>query len=233
MNQNFLDTLEKLKTTPEREALVESVKKLYDVCERKAQIEGKLGRTLGIGLLGGLGALGVNHVTGNPADKVLDSGKQTVLDAKKAADQHLKNEYTVQKVQNFDFYGDQLREAGWKFVPASAKPGMYSDSLRGMPLSEIDKAPHTDFGWLVSPDGTQYYSTVTGKVFKMPKGQTFDDATPENRGTQVGVGTAATGAIDYDPDECNLSTQGMTGCKNPTVLNEREINWFRGIDNPD
>lgn len=233
MNKHFLEAIEKLKTTPERETLVESVKKLYDVCERKAQIEGKLGRTLAIGALGGLGALGVNHVTGNPVDKALDSGKETVIDLKNDVNQSIKNDQTLTKVQNYDYYGDELREKGWKFVPASEKPGVYSDSLNGMALADIDKHPHTDFGWLVSPDGTKYYSTVTGKVFQMPKGQTFADVTPENRGQQVGVGTAATGAIDYDPDECSLRTQGMNGCKRPITLNEREINWFRGIENPD
>ena len=227
MNQEFLDELEKLKTTPERQTLVDSVKKLYDVCERKAQLEGKLGRTIGIGAMGALGALGVNHMAGNPVDKALDSGKQTVIDLKNSADQQLKNDYTVSKVQNFDYFGDELREKGWKFVPASEKPGVYSDSYRGMPLSEIDKHPHTDFGWLVSPDGRKYYSTVTGKVFQMPNGQTFNDMSKTNPGKEIGVGTAATGAIDYDPDECTLRTQGMTGCKNPIVLNEREINNFR------
>ena len=115
MNKHFLEAIEKLKTTPERETLVESVKKLYDVCERKAQIEGKLGRTLAIGALGGLGALGVNHVTGNPVDKALDSGKETVIDLKNDVNQSIKNDQTVTKVQNYDYYGDELREKGWKF----------------------------------------------------------------------------------------------------------------------
>lgn len=228
MNKDFIAAIETLKTTPEREALVESVKQLYDVCERKAQLEGKVGRALGIGALGALGALGINHATGNPVDKAIDSGKQTVVDMKNGIDQSLKNDLTVSKVQNYDFYGDELRQKGWKFVSAKDRPDLYSDSLNGMPMSEIDKAPHTDFGWLVSPDGRTYYSTVTGKVFQMPEGQTFDDVTKDNRGKQIGVGTAATGAIDYDPDECNLSTQGMTGCKNPTMLSEKDISWFRG-----
>ena len=228
MNKDFLDTIEKLKTTPERVTLVESVKKLYDVCERKAQLEGKLGRTLAIGTLGGLGAIGINHVTGNPADKAMDYGAKSVIELKDKADKVLKDDETVSIVQNNDYYGDDLREQGWKFVPASAKPGVYSDSFRGMPMSEIDKHKHTDFGWLVSPDGTKYYSTVTGKVFQMPKGQTFDDVTPTNKGKEIGSGTAATGAIDYDPDQCNLSTKGMTGCKNPILLSEKDIDWFRG-----
>lgn len=228
MNKDFLAAIETLKTTPEREALVESVKTLYDVCERKAQLEGKVGRALGIGALGALGALGVNHATGNPVDKAIDGGKQTVVDMKNGIDQSRKNDLTVSKVQNYDYYGDELRDKGWKFVSAKDRPELYSDSLNGMPMSEIDKHPHTDFGWLVSPDGRTYYSTVTGKVFKMPEGQTFDDVTKDNRGKQVGVGTAATGAIDYDPDTCNLSTQGMTGCKRPELLSEKDINWFRG-----
>lgn len=227
MNQYFLAEIEKLKTTPEREALVESVKKMYSLCERKAQIEGKVGRALGIGALGAIGALGINHVAGNPVDRAIDGGKQTVVDIGKDAAQSAKDAATVNKVQNYDFYGDELRQKGWKFVSAKDRPELYSDSLNGMPMSEIDKHPHTDFGWLVSPDGRTYYSTVTGKVFKMPEGQTFDDVTPENRGEQVGVGTAATGAVDYDPDECNLSTQGMTGCKNPTMMSEKDIDWVR------
>ncbi len=230
MNQIFLDNLEKVKENPKMKGIAESVGKLYEACERKVALEGKIGRALGIGAIGAMGALGLNHVAGNPVDKALDSAKETAAEVKADAQKDLNEDLTTRKAQNYAFYGDELASKGWTYVDAESRPGLYSDSLNHVALSDIAKAPAAKVGWYVSPDRRTYYSTVTGKVFRMPEGQTFDDATRENPGQQVGVGTAATGEVDYDPDECNLKTQGMTGCKDPTLMTAKDIDWVRGAN---
>lgn len=232
MNKAFLEAIEQLKTSPERTAMVESVKELYSVCERKAQLEGKFGKTLASMTLAGLGLLGLNHVTGNPFDKAVDSAangvKQTVHEWNEEGKKFNKDELTVAKAQNYSYYGDELLNLGWKFVSAKEHPGLYSDSYRDMPLDSIEARPETSIGWIVSPDKKVYYSTVTGKVFQMPEGQTFDDATASNPGKFLGTGTPATKKVDYDPNHCDLKSQGMTGCKDPKYLSAKTIAWRRG-----
>lgn len=201
MNQLFIDKLHE-SMTESNKALIESVELLYRTCEKKAQLEG-LGKTLAAGAIGAaIGGAGVLGATN--ADKI----KGVYDDVKNEYHQSIKDDMTISTVANRSFEGKELLEPlGYKFVDAKDKPGLYrTDAFKGINLNDLDNNDYVQVGWWVSPDESKYYSTVTGEVYKMPEGQTFDNASASNPGTKIGDTPAGTG--DVSPDavrECSLT----------------------------
>lgn len=204
MNQLFIDKLHE-SMTESNKALIESVELLYRTCEKKAQLEG-LGKTLAAGAIGAaIGGAGVLGATN--ADKI----KGVYDDAKTAYEHFVNDPATISLVQNRSFEGEKLLKGkGYHYVDVKDHPGLYTDELNGINLEQLDKEPYVQVGWWVSPDERTYYSTVTGEVYRMPEGQTFADATTDNKGIRMGNSPAMTGVVN--PDEvrdCSLTYKNM------------------------
>ena len=197
MNQLFIDKLHE-SMTDKNKNLLEAVELLYRTCEQKAQLEGRLGRTLGTAAL-----CGASFLAGGGADKIGKAYDDFKADAKQTA----QDAHTTSLAANRSYEGLVLKKHGYKYVDKSEHPGLYSDSFKGMNLDSLDKQDYVQAGWYVSPDGRKYYSTITGEVYEMPEGQTFDDATQENRGKRLGNGPLAT--KDVKPDEMDQCAIGI------------------------
>lgn len=204
MNQLFIDKLHE-SMTESNKALIESVELLYRTCETKAELESLKG-TLGAAALGtALGAAGTLGITN--ADKI----KGAYDDVKSSYEHFVNDPATIQLVKNRAFEGEKLLKGkGYHYVDVKDHPGLYTDELNGINLEQLDKEPYVQVGWWVSPDERTYYSTVTGEVYRMPEGQTFADATTDNKGIRMGNSPAMTGVVN--PDEvrdCSLTYKNM------------------------
>jgi hypothetical protein len=204
MNQLFIDKLHE-SMTESNKALIESVELLYRTCEKKAELEslkGTVGAAALGAALGAAGTMGVTHV-----DKI----KGAINDAKTSYEHFVNDPATIQRVKNRAFEGETLlKNKGYHYVDVKDHPGLYSDELNGINLEQMDKEPYVQVGWWVSPDERTYYSTVTGEVYEMPKGQTFANASTDNKGNFKGHTPAATGVVN--PDEvrdCSLTYKNM------------------------
>lgn len=197
MNQLFIDKLHESMNDKNR-SLLEAVELLYCTCEQKVLCEGRLGRALGT-----LGLCGASYLAGGGLDKIHNAYNNLKDDAKKQSQEYR----TASLVANRSYEGQLLKNHGYKFVDITEHPGLYSDTFNGMNLSDLDQKPYVQVGWYVSPDGSTYYSTVTGEVYRMPDGKTFTDATSTNRGNYLGNGPIATG--DVSPDELEKCSVGL------------------------
>lgn len=220
MNQLFIDKLHE-SMNDKNKNLLEAVELLYRTCEQKAQLESKFGKAAAIGGIAAgsyLTGLGTGVANADKINGAIDAGKQTVQQMKDDANQYVKDENTVATVKNRSYDGLALKNKGYKFVSADQKPELFKKTDSGVPsfngiaVSDLDKQPYVQAGWYVSPDGTKYYSTITGDVYKMPEGQTFDNATAENPGNRVGPGVLMTGDVtDDDVEKCSISMAGKYG----------------------
>ena len=207
MNQLFIDKLHE-SMNDKNKNLLEAVELLYRTCEQKAQVESKFGKAAAIGGIAAgsyLTGLGTGVANADKINGAIDSTKQSVKQMNADAT-------TVAKAKNRSYEGAALKGKGYKFVSPEQHPGLYSDTFNGMPVGDIDKEQFVQAGWYVSPDGKKYYSTITGNVYQMPDGQTFDDATKDNPGKLVGNGVLMTGDVtDDDVEKCSLSMAGKYG----------------------
>lgn len=213
MNEIFLQKLRESKT-PKNEKLLESVERLYIVCEQKAQCEASLGKYAAVAGIAGAAGLGGGLAA---HDAVKDFSDETGKKYTEFVDETKKddaNHKTVFDVKARSQEGKSVLQDlhGYQYVDVSQHPGLYSGSFNGIPLDQLDKEDYVQVGWYVSPDGTKYYSTVTGDVYKVPDGQTFDQVTAENRGEKLGNGVLATGDVsESEIDQCSISMAGMYG----------------------
>lgn len=220
MNQLFIDKLHE-SMTESNKALIESVELLYRTCEKKAQLESWLGKTAAIGgITAGsyLAGLGTGVANADSINGAIDSGKQTVQQMKADANQQVKDENTIATVKARSYDGLALKKKGYTFVSADQKPELFKKtesgvpSFKGISVSDLDNQPYVHAGWYVSPDGTKYYSTITGDVYEMQDGQTFDNATADNPGKRIGPGVLMTGDVTADDvNKCSISMAGKFG----------------------
>lgn len=232
MNQLFIEKLHQ-STTEKNKNLLESIERLYVACEEKAMMESKFGQIAGAAALAGaagLGGVAVSDSVKNLYNDAKDGYTQVIEDNKIAS----KNMGTASTVANRSYEGLSVLggKHGWKYVDVSEHPGLYSDSFNNMALEQLDKEDYVQVGWYVSPDGRKYYSTVTGDVYQMPDGQTFNDATNANRGKKLGNGVLATGEVkDDEVSNCSISKAAMYGpdseCggKGYQLMDDQMLDW--------
>ena len=223
MNQLFIDKLHEAKTD-QNAKLLESVEQMYRVCEQKAQLEALGPKEL---LLAGALGAGIGGVATN-----MDDISSYANEKKTELQQDAKDYETLQTIKTRTYEGNKyLGSKGWTYVDAADHPGLYrTDAFKGIPLDTIKAQPYAKVGWFVSPDKRKYYSTVTGEVYEMPEGQTFDDATSSNPGNKIGDTAGGTGE-KFDPEDCSLSSKYLYGndprCgrKGYIPLSDEDLEW--------
>lgn len=138
-------------------------------------------------------ALGAGGAVG--ASKAVDAAQ----DLKQTAHEYVQEVHNADEVINqvaqWNLSGQNIgNKKGWKYVDYKEKPGIYGPHFKSVPLADVEKEtnPKTHeplkIGWYVSNDGTEVFSTVTGKYFKLGKSFFDNDFTRNDLGNASGVG---------------------------------------------
>lgn len=169
MNQHFIQSLKKAKTA-DNAALIEAVTKLYVISEKKAMLEGNLENKLAAGLIGvgsALGTYGALTKAPDIRDLTIDKVHEIQSDWAKDA----KTQSTTTELVNQTASGVLLHDkVGYKFVDYTKTPNLFDKSMsyKGLSLDMLDKNQNILVGWMVSPDGKEVYSTITGVSYRLP-----------------------------------------------------------------
>ena len=138
-------------------------------------------------------ALGAGAAVGVP--KVVDAAKDLKHNVQEQITQDNNELQVVNQVARWNLSGQNIgNKQGWKYVDYKEKPGVYGPHFKGVPLSELEHEsnPRTHeplkIGWYVNGDGTEVFSTVTGKYFKLNKSFFDENFTRNDLGDAAGVG---------------------------------------------
>lgn len=170
MNQHFIKSLKKAKTA-ENAALIEAVAKLYVLSEKKAMLEASnLETKLAAGLIGAAAGFG-GYAALTHAPEVRDLTLEKAKEIQGEVKTNMNNQNTTTELINQSASGVLLHDKeNYRFVDYTKTPNLFDQSMsyKGMSLDLLDKNNNILVGWMVSPNGKEVYSTITGVSYRLP-----------------------------------------------------------------